>query len=127
MKTTTILIIGAGGFIGTILRYLTSLFFSKQYSGSFIPFGTLAVNLAGSLIIGIVYGLSERWQVANPQLRLFLATGICGGFTTFSSLMYEDASFIREANYGAFALYSGVSFVLGLVAVFGGLSLSKLF
>lgn len=126
MKITTVLIIGLGGFIGTIFRYLASFFFTRQFPSSFFPYGTFAVNILGCLVIGIVYGLSERYQLFAPQWRLFLATGICGGFTTFSAFAYENVSMLQQSNYIAFATYAICSFVLCLIAVFAGLSFIKI-
>ena len=127
MKITTVLLIGFGGFIGTMLRYLTSVFFTKNYSSALIPYGTFAVNIFGCLVIGFIYGLSEKYQFLTPQWRLFLATGICGGYTTFSAFAYENISMLQQSNYTGFALYSVSSFVLCLLAVFAGLSIIKIF
>ena len=127
MKITTVLLIGFGGFIGTMLRYLTSVFLTKNYSSGLIPYGTFAVNILGCLVIGIAYGLSEKYQFITPQWRLFLATGICGGYTTFSAFAYENISMLQQSNYAGFAVYSISSFVLCLLAVFAGLSLIKIF
>ena len=127
MKATTVLLIGFGGFIGTMLRYITSFLLTKHYTSSFIPYGTFAVNILGCLIIGIAYGLSERYQFFTPQWRLFLATGICGGYTTFSAFAYENISMLQQSNYTGFVVYSISSFVLCLLAVLAGLSLIKIF
>lgn len=126
MKAATVLFIGFGGFIGTMLRYITSVFLTKQYSSSLIPYGTFAVNILGCLVIGIAYGLSEKYQFFTPQWRLFLATGICGGYTTFSAFAYENITMLQQSNYTGFALYSISSFVLCLMAVVAGLLLIKL-
>jgi CrcB protein len=126
MKTGTLLIIGLGGFIGTILRYLTAVLFSKLVTTPFIPYGTLAVNFLGCLLIGMVYGISERFHLLSPQWRLFLAAGVCGGFTTFSAFAYENVSMLQQSNFLGFALYSLGSFILCLIAVFAGLSLIKI-
>lgn len=122
----TLLIIGLGGFIGTILRYLMAVLFSKLVTTPFIPYGTLAVNFLGCLLIGLVYGIAERFHLLSPQWRLFLATGVCGGFTTFSAFAYENVSMLQQSNFLGFVLYSVGSFLLCLIAVFGGLSLIKI-
>ncbi|MBC7511377.1 MAG: fluoride efflux transporter CrcB [Ferruginibacter sp.] len=126
MKLSTVFIIGLGGFIGTIFRYFTSLFFTKQLPSSFIPYGTFTVNILGCLLIGLVYGISERCDIFSPQWRLFLATGICGGFTTFSAFAYENVSMLQQSNYIGFAIYALSSFLLCLIAVFAGLSFIKM-
>ncbi len=127
MKITTVLLIGFGGFIGTILRYLTSVFATKYCPSAPIPYGTFVVNIFGCLFIGLVYGLSEKYQFLTPQWRVFLATGICGGYTTFSAFAYENIAMLQQSNYFGFALYSMSSFVLCLLAVFAGLSIIKIF
>ncbi len=120
-----ILLIGAGGFIGSIARYLTASWFSKQFSSTF-PYGTFAVNIIGCLVIGIIYGLSERYSWLTPEWRFFLATGLCGGFTTFSAFALENINLFQTSNYLTFAVYSISSFALGLFAVVGGIALTKL-
>ncbi len=120
-----VLLIGAGGFIGSALRYLISLFIQNKVLSTF-PFGTFAVNVLGCFLIGAVYALSERGNL-NAEWRLFLATGILGGFTTFSSFSNETVSMIRDAQYGPALIYVGSSVILGLLATFFGIFLIKLF
>lgn len=127
MKLLPVILVGLGGLIGSVFRYLMAVFFSKYYATSFVPYGTFAVNILGSLLIGIVYGLSERFHFLTPHWRLFLATGICGGFTTFSAFVFENISMLQQSNYAGFAVYSIGSFVLSLVSVFAGLSIIKIF
>lgn len=121
----TIILIGIGGLLGSIARYLTASYFTKVLPSPF-PYGTFIVNIAGCLLIGIFYGLSERYKWFTPDLRLFLATGFCGGFTTFSSFTYENINLLQTSEYLTFALYSIGSFAVGLLAAFGGLSLTKI-
>ncbi len=118
-------LIGAGGLIGSLARYLTASYFTKIFPSAF-PYGTFLVNTIGCLIIGIVFGFSEKYSWLSPEWRYFLATGICGGFTTFSSFAYENIKLIQEGNFLVFALYSILSFSLGLFAVFIGLTLTKI-
>ncbi len=120
-----ILLIGVGGLLGSVCRYLVSLFFAKQFPFAF-PYGTFAVNILGCFLIGIFYGLSDKYNWFTPELRLFLTTGFCGGFTTFSSFAFENMKLLQDAEYFNFALYSIGSFALGLLAVFGGLFVSKM-
>ncbi len=120
-----ILMIGIGGFIGSISRYLISLFVQNKFLSTF-PFGTFSVNIIGCFLIGIVYALSERGNV-NVEWRLFLATGILGGFTTFSSFSNETVSMLRDAQYGYAVLYVSASVIIGLLATFCGIFFIKLF
>ncbi|MCW5908728.1 MAG: fluoride efflux transporter CrcB [Chitinophagales bacterium] len=118
-------LIGTGGFLGSIARYLTASTITKYYSAAF-PYGTFAANVIGCLIIGIVFGLSDRFNWLTPEWRFFLATGFCGGYTTFSSFAIENVKLLQDGNYITFATYSSASFAVGLLAVFIGLSLTKI-
>lgn len=120
-----VLLIGSGGFIGSILRYLTSLVVQNKVLSTF-PFGTLVVNITGCLIIGVIFAFSER-GLMNPDWRMFLATGICGGFTTFSAFSNETMGLIRDGQTIYAFGYISASVVLGLLATFLGISLIKLF
>lgn len=121
----TIILIGIGGLLGSIARYSAASYFTKVFPSPF-PYGTFIVNIAGSLLIGIFYGLSVRHHWFTPDLRLFLATGFCGGFTTFSSFTYENIILLQTSHYLTFALYSIGSFTVGLLTAFGGLILTKI-
>jgi len=120
-----IVLIGIGSFIGGVLRYLITLFVQSKFLSTF-PFGTLTVNILGSLIIGIVFGLSEKMNL-SPEWRLFLATGICGGFTTFSAFSFETMALLQDGQYFYGISYVGLSILFSLIAVFMGISLFKLF
>lgn len=120
-----LLLIGTGGFLGSIARYLTASYFTKVFPSAF-PYGTFAANIIGCLVIGIVYGLSERFSWLTPEWRFFLATGLCGGYTTFSSFAYENIQLLQNGNYLTFASYSVTSFILCLVSAFIGLTLTKI-
>lgn len=121
----TVILIGIGGFIGSISRYLVASFFTRVFPSSF-PYGTFIVNISGCLLIGIFYGISERCDWFTPEWRIFLTTGFCGGFTTFSSFAYENISLLQASGYITFTVYSIASFALGLLAVVGGISLIRL-
>ena len=123
---TNLLLVASGGAIGSLLRYITALSFTKVFPPDSIPFSTLVINIAGSLLIGIVFGMAERFQWMTPALRLFLATGICGGYTTFSAFAYENVSLLQKGNFTGFALYASLSFILTLAAAFAGVSLARL-
>lgn len=118
-----ILAVGMGSFIGGISRYLISLFIQNKLLSTF-PYGTLCVNIAGCFLIGVIYGLSDRGNVSSTW-RLFLATGVMGGFTTFSSFSNETVSMLRDAEYVAAFSYVAYSIILGFAATFGGISLIK--
>lgn len=121
----TLLLIGLGGFLGSISRYLTSVLCNSFFPLTF-PLGTFVVNIMGCLVIGIVYGLSGRMDWMTPEWRLFLATGFCGGYTTFSSFTFENADLLQSGNYWTFGLYTIASCTLGLLAVFAGILIAKL-
>jgi fluoride exporter len=110
------LLVGLGGGIGAMLRY----FFSSVIKHNTFPYNTLLINIAGSLLIGIVFGLTEKSNAISEQLKLFLATGICGGFTTFSAFSVENMQLIKDGDYTTAAVYIFTSVALCIVAVFAG-------
>jgi CrcB protein len=114
-----LLIIGSGSFIGGIARFLISRYVQSHALSSF-PYGTFLVNVAGCFLIGIFYGLSERGNLMNAELRMFLTVGFCGGFTTFSTFANENISLLREGDFFYFALYTSLSIFLGLMATYTG-------
>lgn len=115
----TLLIIGAGSFIGGIARFLLTRLVQSNVQSVF-PWGTLAVNVAGCLFIGILYGLFERGNLMDQQLRLFLTIGFCGGFTTFSTFVNENFLMLSGQHYLQFSAYAVMSLALGLAAVYLG-------
>ena len=119
-----ILAIGIGSCIGGIFRYLLSQFIQNKFLSAF-PFGTLGVNIIGCFLIGIVFGLSERGNF-TMEWRLFLATGLLGGFTTFSSFSNETVSLLRDGQLWHAFTYIACSVVICLLATFTGISLIKL-
>lgn len=112
-------IIGFGGFIGTIARFLISRYFQLNLPTLF-PWGTFIVNLTGCFLIGIIYGISEKGNFLSPEVRLFLTVGLCGGFTTFSTFSNDALMLMEQQEWLRFALYSSLSFFLGIMAVFAG-------
>ncbi|MES2005736.1 MAG: fluoride efflux transporter CrcB [Bacteroidota bacterium] len=120
MLLKNIILVGLGGMIGSVLRYLTSYFIRHE---SF-PYATFIVNIAGSLLIGAVMGIAAR-QEGFSNWRLFLATGICGGFTTFSAFAWENMQLLSQERYGSFIWYTGGTLVLGLAAVTAGYWITK--
>jgi fluoride exporter len=118
-----ILAIGIGSFIGGISRYVLSLFIQNKFLSAF-PYGTLGVNIIGCFLIGIVFGLSERGNI-TMEWRLFLATGVLGGFTTFSAFSNETVSLLRNGQLWHAFTYIACSVLIGLIATFTGISLIK--
>lgn len=117
------LLVFLGGGLGSVARYWLSLKLNNFENS--IPFGTLLANILGSLIIGIIFGYSAKSGVLSENHSLLLATGFCGGFTTFSTFAYENHLFIKGGDYFGFLPYMAVTFILGIAAVFFGLYLSR--
>ena len=122
----TLLLVGTGGFLGSISRFLTSRFMQNYFPSAF-PFGTFLVNISGCFLIGLIYGLSERTSLLSSGWKLFLAVGFCGGFTTFSTFANENLALLRDGEFFNFFLYTGLSVVLGIAATFLGVLLTKIF
>lgn len=116
MKELICIFIGGG--IGSSLRYLTSGWMAN-YSFHSFPSGTFIVNLVGCFFIGIFYSLSTRWNLTT-EMRLLLTTGLCGGFTTFSTFSHEALSLLRQNQYTIFGFYIALSILLGIACVFAG-------
>ncbi len=114
-----IFIAGIGGFVGTAFRFLISRYIQVSWDSLF-PWGTFIVNILGSFIVGIIFGVSEKGNIMSPEWRIFLAVGFCGGLTTFSSLSNDAFMLFQTREFMRFALYSGFSFFLGLMAVYLG-------
>ena len=125
MNIKTIFSIGAGCFIGGVLRYLLSQWLQSKDSASF-PIGTLVVNIIGCFLIGIVFSLAEKGNMPISW-RLFLATGLMGGFTTFSAFSMETCLMYRHGYYGMMLTYVLLSLVLGIGATFSAMMLAKHF
>ena len=117
--------IGTGSFIGGILRYLLSQFVQSKFLSAF-PFGTLIVNIIGCFLIGMVFGLTDRGTL-TPEWRLFLATGLIGGFTTFSAFSLETVGLLRDGQLLYATTYIVGTVIIGLLATFIGISIIKLF
>ena len=120
MLIKNMLLVGVGGMIGSVARYLSSHFIRHD---SF-PYATFTVNMVGSLLIGAIMGIAAK-QEGFANWRLFLATGVCGGFTTFSAFAWENMQLLNQQRYGAFLIYTGASLVFGLAAVTLGYWLTK--
>lgn len=120
----SILIVGAGSFLGGALRFLISTLMKGACTSSF-PWGTLTVNLLGCLLIGVIYGLFARHSNVQHPMCLLLTTGFCGGFTTFSTFANEGVQMLQGGNLGAFAAYASLSLVPGMLLVVLGYTLAR--
>ena len=120
-----ILLVGLGGGVGSILRYLCQKWINESYQHNF-PLATFLVNVSGCLLIGVLYALGEKGNILSPQSRLLLITGLCGGFTTFSTFAFENMNLIRVGDNFYFVLYALGSVILGIAAVYLGNLLIKL-
>ncbi len=116
----SILCVGIGGLIGSILRYLVSTY-SAKFIGNQFPYGTLIVNVAGGILIGLILEVCAGTNAISPNLKLFLTTGIMGGLTTFSTFSYETIQFFTAGNYGTGLLNTALNLFLS----FGGVLLGK--
>lgn len=112
----SLIIVALGGGMGSALRFLASKFVQDNMTGLF-PYPTLAVNVIGCLLIGIFYGLSSRGSLGGDSAKLLLTTGLCGGFTTFSTFCNENLSLMRGGHAFTTLLYTGGSIMLGFIAV----------
>ena len=120
-----ILLVGFGGFIGSVARYFVSRLNLQLYFYS-IPIGTLTVNVTGSFIIGFLAGIAAKSVLLNPDLRLLLMVGLCGGFTTFSSFTSENLELLHNGQILPLVLYTSLSIILGFAAVYLGYVSSNL-
>jgi CrcB protein len=120
-----LLLIGTGGFIGSVARFLVSRL-NTRIDWLSIPIGTLTVNVLGSLLIGFLIGISEKSPILTVEWRMFLMVGLCGGFTTFSSFSGENLVLMKNGQILPLLLYTGLSIFLGFVAVYLGYISTKL-
>ena len=120
------LYVGLGGFLGSICRYWTSGLVHKILDKPWFPIGTLVVNVAGCLLIGLLGGLAEKRQIFSPEFRLFIFIGFLGGFTTFSTFGFEIITFARDGEIFNALTNLVLHIVLGIGAVWLGFSLSKM-
>ncbi|MDR0895105.1 MAG: fluoride efflux transporter CrcB [Prevotellaceae bacterium] len=114
-----------GGGTGSVLRYMVQQLLHERIVPYHFPWATFVVNLLGSFLIGLFYTLSDRFNL-SPEVRLFLTTGLCGGFTTFSAFSNDGVTLLKGGFYGTFLLYTLLSVGIGVMAaVSGGMLLRR--
>lgn len=118
------LLVFVGGGLGSVARYLLGKWLNNLETD--IPYGTMLSNVLGSLLIGFVLGYLSKTSSVSETQTLLIATGFCGGFTTFSTFAYENHLFLKNGDYFSFLPYTLGSLIIGFSAVFLGLYLSKL-
>jgi fluoride exporter len=122
----TITFIGLGGAIGSVLRYFTGVLVNKYWNNNF-PIATFITNVLGCFLIGVLIGFLEKNYPENPNLKWFLITGFCGGFTTFSTFANENYNLFQNQNSALAFLYIGLSVFIGIMMVWFGLFVSKIY
>jgi CrcB protein len=119
-----ILFVALGGMIGSVARYLLTAGVVQLLPFTF-PFGTFAVNVAGSFLMGAAVGMAERYVWFHHEWRILATAGFCGGFTTFSAFAFENAELLLDRNYILFGGYTITSFVICVAAALAGLVLTR--
>ncbi|WP_455271899.1 fluoride efflux transporter CrcB [Rhizobium herbae] len=121
---TNILLVAAGGALGSVLRYLVGLWTLRSFGPSF-PWGTLTVNITGSFLIGVLAEVIARKFGASAEMRVFLITGILGGYTTFSAFSLDAITLLERGEPVTALIYVASSVLLSALAVFAGLALMR--
>ena len=119
----SIFLVASGSALGGALRFLVGRVASGMMPGHF-PLGTFLCNITGCFLIGIIYALSDKYNWMSPNMRLLLAVGLCGGFTTFSSFIRENAELARQ-DLAVMFLYAGTSLLVGFMVLYLGYYLIK--
>ena len=120
-----LLFVGLGGFIGASLRYATGLFVGRFVPEAQFPYGTFVVNVLGCLLIGFLAGFTDSRLILNDTSRAFVFTGMLGAFTTFSTFSYETLGLFQNGQTSPALTNLGLQIILGLLAVWLGIQLSK--
>jgi CrcB protein len=124
MLFKNILLVGLGGALGSIARYLGHRYLSQLYPQPF-PIGTFIVNILGCFLIGIFYGIANKYEYFSPAFRMLLMVGFCGGFTTFSAFTLEGMQLLNQQRFLIFTLYFALSILFGLMATYTGVWLTQ--
>lgn len=124
MAMKAVLMIAAGSALGGVARYGLQLLMFKLYSGPF-PLGIFLVNLTGCFLIGLFFSLAERAGAISQEAKLFLITGFCGGFTTFSTFSVDGLFLFRRGEIFYFILYTAGSVIAGLLMTWLGMQVIK--
>ena len=119
------LLVFLGGGLGSGLRFIVGKYLNTTKAE--IPWGTFTVNILGSLLIGFILGFAIKNNTLTQSQMLLFVVGFCGGFTTFSTFAFENATFLKQGDLMHFALYTIGSFAIGIIAVFAGLFIAKSF
>ncbi len=122
----TLLLVGIGGALGSIGRYAGSLYGKRLFPTEGFPVGTFLVNILGCFLIGLIYGAAEENGRISSEAKLLLATGFCGGFTTFSTFSHESLTLLHGGQYGQLFLYITLSILLGIGFAFVGVWLGRM-
>ncbi|WP_372751112.1 fluoride efflux transporter CrcB [Labilibaculum sp.] len=122
----TILLVGIGGFLGSVSRLILGQGLHRIFDTLF-PIGTMMVNILGCFLIGLIYSLAERNNLMGSDMRMFMAVGFCGGFTTFSSFAFDQINLLKDSGFLYLSFYVGGSVFLGFLAVYLGMQCHKLF
>jgi len=120
-----LLIIGIGGFIGAVMRYLVSGW-AHRIAGASFPYGTLTVNVLGSFLLGFFLIIAEGRFIISPQIRNLIATGFLGAFTTYSTFSFETIMLLKEMMYAQAILNISLNLIVGLFAIWMGITLARL-
>lgn len=115
-----ILLVGAGGFVGSVFRYLIITGSQRIFNESWMPYGTLIVNIVGCFAIGLLAGLADSRQILNPETRLVLMVGLLGGFTTYSTFAYDSVGLLKNGGFAAASAYIMLHIAVGIAAVWLG-------
>lgn len=121
----TVLLVGIGGFLGAVARYLIDGYVSRITGGTF-PYGTLLINITGSFFLGVLFALAVERDALSAEIRAPVMIGFIGAYTTFSTLMLESWRLVEDGAIGAAIANLGGSVVIGLAAVFLGLLVGRL-
>jgi len=120
----SILLVATGGGAGSVVRYLCQRWIHQLHPHAF-PWGTFLINIAGCLLIGLLSGIIAKGNLVREEWRLLLVTGFCGGYTTFSSFAAENIQLLKDGRILYFMLYTTASVLLGILATFAGMLLTK--